>query len=463
MRIGTGMVEITPQEGIQLGGNVGCYRPAKIVSDPLYARTLVVENNGKKLCLITLDLVAIERIYCDRIRKMVAEKWGFEYDAIMIHPLQIHSAPSLGNFMLTEDIKNIPSEFDWLRGGDERYNSFAVDRIIESVKIASESLQDVKIGVGSGIEGRLAFNRRAVMRDGKVSMPGVWIPQNLPLGNTRICYIEGPMDPEVGVLCFRKDSLNIPVMLVSYTCHPVCVFAKNPCGCIVSADWPGALADELRKRYGGNVLVLNGACGNINPWNPFDPDYMKIDHRFIGRTLAEMVEKVIETMDFKEETVIDWKVKHIKIPIRKVEPKLLDEAREILKQNPDPVWINEEKTRVDFKWFRALSIMNVYLLQQREPEFDYEIQVFRIGNVALVGLPGEMFVEGGLKIKLLSPAFKTYIMHMVNQYVGYIPTMDAFQRGGHEVETTLWSKLVPEALDMIVDTSIKLLKEMFGK
>jgi len=80
--------------------------------------------------------------------------------------------------------------------------------------------------------------------------------------------------------------------------------------------------------------------------------------------------------------------------------------------------------------------------------------------VTIVGLPGEPFVEGQLRIKMGSHAKYTYIAHCTTQHVGYIPTREAFAHGGHEIETCYWSKLVPEALDMIVNASLELLQEI---
>lgn len=465
LQAGAAQVDITPKAGIQLSGSIGLHRPAQLVGDPLYAKALVLKCNGRKLCFVTLDLTFITRHYSTQIRQAAVEKFGFEYDAVMVHSLQIHSAPTLGHIFLDKDFKGIPPQFDRiLRGSDDRYNPFAVEKIIEAIRLANKSLQTVQVGVGSGIEGRMAFNRRAVMRDGTISMPGFW---KSPLGPTGICYIEGPMDPELGVMCMRTDSLYIPAMLVNYTCHPVVVYSsKGPYGHIVSADWPGGLAGELREAYGKETvpLVLNGACGNINPWSAFDPDYGKRDDcRMGGRVLAEMAKKVVETMTFKEGAVLDWRVMHLKIPIREIDHKELEEARKILAEHPQPVWDNEERVRVDRKWMYAALLFSVYLEKQRGPELDYEIQVFRIGDTAFVGLPGEPFVEGGLRIKLASPTYPTYIVHAINHYAGYIPTREVLEGGGHEVKTTTWSKLVPEALDMIVDTAVDLLKEMFKK
>lgn len=52
----------------------------------------------------------------------------------MIYTVQTHSAPSLGHFIIDEDFGDIPEEFDWLRG-DELYSQFAVERIIESIRL----------------------------------------------------------------------------------------------------------------------------------------------------------------------------------------------------------------------------------------------------------------------------------------------------------------------------------------
>ncbi|MBO3841449.1 MAG: hypothetical protein FGF48_03415 [Candidatus Brockarchaeota archaeon] len=459
LRIGAAQVDITPKAGIQLAGNVGVHRPAQVVSDPLFSKALVLECERRKACFITLDLCIATKQYCDEIRRVAAEKFGFDFQGVMVHSLQIHSAPSLGHFMLSEDFEGIPLESDWLRGGDERYNQFAVKRILESIRLANEALEPVQVGVGSGVEGRMAFNRRAVKRDGTVMMPWFWDPRNRPLGFTEILYLEGPMDPELGIMCFRTDTMRFPAMIVNYTCHPVVVYGKDDHGRVVSADWPGALAEELRKTYGADcVLVFNGACGNINPWNPFDPDY-RSDHLLMGRTLAETAKRVVEKMVFREEAVLDWKSKVLKIPVRKVDDRALEEARRILENHPEPVWIDAEHTRVDGKWYDAALLWSMHLIRQREPELGYEVQVFRIGDAAFVSLPGEPFVEGGLRIKMASPAGSTYIVHCTNQYVGYIPTMEAFKRGGHEVK---WSRLVPEALDLIVEAAINLLNEVFS-
>ena len=292
----------------------------------------------------------------------------------------------------------------------------------------------------------------------------------MPLGPTGIRYIEGPMDHEVGVICLRGKSLRVPALIANYTCHPVHVFPRQ----VISPDWPGALADELRATFGATFratfgatfgescvpVVTNGACGNINPWPPFDPDYVE-DHRRMGRVLAGVVARVTEGLVFTDRATLDWRVRRVELPLRELSPEELSWAESVLGSNPHPNWTDDSHSGVDYDWTVAASMYSVELARRRKPTLDYEIQVLRIGDAAIVGLPGEPFVEGQLAIKLASPAYPTYIAHCTSHYVGYIPTRAALTRGGHEVNTRYWAKLMPDALDMIVAAAGETLREVF--
>ncbi|MCZ6678786.1 MAG: hypothetical protein O7E52_16250 [Candidatus Poribacteria bacterium] len=456
LRAGAAQIDITPQTDIHLAGAVGTFRPAQYVYDPLYARALVLEHGTTKICFVSLDLTIITEDWTAKIREAVADACGLAPEAIMVHVTQTHSAPSLGHFMFDDSFQQTPPELEWLRGGDPRYFDFAFERISQAVKQADKSLQPARIRVGSGVEGRLAFNRRAVMNDGRVRMPGAKWPE--PLGPSYIRYMEGPIDPEVGVMCFQTGSMQMMAMLLHHTCHPVNVFPRP----IVSADWPGAWSGAMQETFGNGCvpLVLNGCCGNINPWDPFNPDYVP-DHRRMGNRLAETTRTVIETLPYEDDVTLDWKARCLKLPIRDVEPDLLAQSQKILAEHPEPDWLEQQPRQVNPEWMKAASILSVHLRKQRAPELDYEIQVFRVGKTAFVGLPGEPFVEGQLQIKMNSPTYPTYIAHCTSHYVGYLPTRDAFPRGGHEVETRFWAKLEPEALEMVVAGAVKLLHEVF--
>ncbi len=459
---GVAQVDITPDYPARIAGAY-IKRFAERVLDPLYAKAVVFSDGTKKVCFVSVDVTIITAECSARIRG-AASGIGFDRDAVMIHATQTHTAPALGNFHLDPEFNIQPSSGEWLRGAESRYVEFAIPRIVEAIRQANADLQPVSVSTGRAIEGRVAFNRRAVIDDGS----GVFMPRRtwpLPLGPTRMSHLEGPIDPEVAVLVIRGTDGKIRSMLLHHTCHPVSLMGQM----LISADWPGAWSRTMKDVAGSQCLpvVVNGCCGNINPWNPFDPEY-KDDHERMGRTLAKTTSNLLAAKDHLRsigEPIVDFASESIVLPIRKVPPDQLAHARDVIRQHPEIQWADKEKTRVDYNWYRAAMLVCLDLQRRREKHIDYEIQVLRIGNAAIVGLPGEPFVEGQLAIKQASPAARTIIAHCVNQYVGYIPTRRAFQypegRRGHEVNTSTWAKLEPDALDRIVAETNVVLRRMF--
>ena len=58
-----------------------------------------------------------------------------------------------------------------------------------------------------------------------------------------------------------------------------------------------------------------------------------------------------------------------------------------------------------------------------------EVMVVRIGDIAFVGLPGEVFCEFGLHIKAGSPFKNTIVMGLTNDNREYFPTEVSFTQG----------------------------------
>lgn len=98
--------------------------------------------------------------------------------------------------------------------------------------------------------------------------------------------------------------------------------------------------------------------------------------------------------------------------------------------------------------------------QKTVPDFLYEIQVLRIGDIALPALMGEPFVEAQLRIKKESPFALMQVAHMCNGYIGYVPTERAFAGGGYETRPGRGSRLAHGALKMIEDAALEMLREI---
>ena len=464
LRAGAALVDITPPPGTHLsGGACGERRPARSVLDPLFAKAIIFETGARRFCIVTLDVTIITGEYVRRIRADIGARTGLPPEAILVHGLQTHSAPSLGMFMLDPDFPlDITAETEYLGGAEKAYADFAAAAAVRAAVEAAQALQPVRIGIGRGIRDGLAFNRRGMGRDGRIIMPKPAGRIQQPLGPTELCCLEGPMDPEVGVLCVQDHAMRPLAFLLHYTCHPVNVFGQRETYHAVSSDWPGAWTQDMQRRFGRHVvpIVINGCCGNINPWHPFDPEFVS-DHRRMGRELAAMSERIVPTMTFADAVPMDWTSETLTLEYRDIPAKRQAEVADILAANPTPP--RRENGEVDPHWFRAASTRSVELQRRREPEFSYEIQVFRLGDLALVALPGEPFVEGQLRLKIACPAPYLFAAHMTSRYVGYLPTREACARGGHEAndDVTYWAKLAPGSLETVIDHSESLVRKLF--
>lgn len=452
LKAGAAKADITPAMGTQIDGDIGRYRPTEEVRDPIYARALVLEQEGRRFCLLSMDLLSITHEWSDRVRQRLSDRFGFPREAVAVHVTQTHSAPSLGKLMLSDRLPAV-QKYPWLQGlNNEDYCPMALERIEKAVAAALSQLQPVRVGYASELDGRVAFNRRYVMRDGTATMFG---------GRKRqeILHIEGPADPEVGVLAFTNAAGTHTALLLHHTSHPTHGYPQR----FISADWPGLWCERIEPELkGGLPLIVNGCCGNVHHANVLDPTQVDTAERMV-QLLSETARKAMGKLNYEHQLKLDWRSQTIPLPFREVPKEKFDKAKALIAEHPEPMWLDEAKTRVDWAWCYAASMLDLEEMVTTQPHFEYEVQALRVGDVGIVVLIGEPFVEGQLEIKMRSPAKRTYVAHMSNGYAGYIPTPRALKGGGYETDVCVSSKFAPEALGMIVEASIQLLNQLFPK
>ena len=448
---GAGRVDITPEMGIQLAGDIGRPRPVEEIRHPLYVRALVLEGQGECLCLIAADLTVITRDVTDELRERVGEAIGCSPDAVIVHAAQSHSAPSAGNGMMSDDFRLVPEDQPWLRGGDARYTPQFLDGATEAAQQAKAALQPVTMEAVRGMDGRVSFNRRFILRDGTVRT-------HPALCQADILCCEGPVDPEVSVVTFEDETGRPVAALLHHTCHPVHGYPHR----YVCPDWPGLWAEEVRQLLGEDcvALTVNGACGNVHHTNHLDPTYRGDVNRMVA-CLTETVERILPGLQPIAPLPLRWGRSALPLPMRNLPDEEVAAARKLITEHPEPMW-NERKDNVHWDWVYALATLDLAERQQRQETYDYEIQGFRIGDLALFAWPGEPFVEAQIELKRRSPAAHTFVAHMCSDDAGYVPTPRAFAHGGYETRTANWSKLAPEALDAITEESATLLRSLFA-
>jgi neutral ceramidase len=473
---GAAETDITPAMGIQIPGGVSELRHVQEIRDRIYARALVLKEGDNICCLVSTELGGIDTPWDKRIREMAARRTGISPDAILIHALQLHAAAGIGDVLVYENYKGLSDDLWWVRGGDPRYNNLAVDSIVDVIVRAASHLEPVTATAGRDVESRVAFNRRFIMRKReasaetgskisgteKIGQGGTVVSQPGWEQRSQILQVEGPIDPEVGVVLFTtSDGRNIAALL-HHTCHPTNGYPGN----YVTSDWPGAWANSMKSVLGKECipLVLNGCCGNIHHHNFLDNTW-KDDPATLGARLFESSGRALKSMHKQNMPMLAYRFSFLRIPMRKLTEDEVQAAKKLLKEHPEPMWTSEAHTGIDWDWAYAHSTLSLWEEYLNRPYFDCPIQVIRItDNLAVVALPGEPFVEGQLHIKQESPFNYTLVSHDSNGYPpGYIPTAQAIKNRGYETQTAKWSMLCPEALDMISARAIELLNDLAAR
>jgi hypothetical protein len=112
------------------------------------------------------------------------------------------------------------------------------------------------------------------------------------------------------------------------------------------------------------------------------------------------------------------------------------------------------------KVIQVFRDMRKTLAPQQGQERETWIQALVVGDVAIVGVPAEFFTKLGLDIKNRSPFRYTYVAELANDWIGYLPDLDAHKLGGYQVWTGLHSYAEPGTGERIVDELVKLLNEL---
>jgi len=462
MRAGADMQKINPKLFTHLAGaESGEFRPCESIMDDLYAKAVVVEGGGVTYAMISLDVTIITKKYCDLIRGEVSRALSIPADAVLVFCTQTHSAPGVGCFMYEECMNiELTPETEFLSGTTEEYSRFASESAVRAALNAAKDMRRVYVGAGRSFADGLAFNRRMIMRDGSMIMPEFWQGELGPVN--ALCY-EGPADPEVCVVSLVDEDMRAVAMLMHFTCHPVNVFSRARSWHAVSSDWCGVWSDNIRAQYPGCVpMVLNGACGNINPWNPLDPHY-KPDHRRMGRALTDVTRRIVNCLRLTDTDEISYETKKVPLEYRDIPKERVEYVRNAM-QITQPQLLEGAYKKVGRDWYLALSTMSAIRLREIDPLFMYEIHALRLGNISIVGLPGEPFVEGQLEIKKRSAADFVMVAHCASQYVGYLPHEAAYACNAHETTLlyTNWAKLKPGSLEIVVQNAKEMVAGLFG-
>lgn len=279
------------------------------------------------------------------------------------------------------------------------------DTIETAIDDAIGNLQPAGIAAGSARVDDVGFNRR------------VYDPTSAPVDDT--CT----------VLVVRDEHGAVQCVAYNFACHPVVMGPEN---LLISADWVHYANETIAAAFPrANTIFLQGACGNVNPVNtPIVGTVPK--HTFgedcagIGNAVGKAVVGIARNAG----------------PVKLGTPA----GKEVPVDIPADDGDKEEL----FTFASGTMEGDTFTVHTI-------VQAVAAGDIAIAGVPGELFSEISLRLKARSPFPLTLVAGYANDYIGYIPTRENYRAGGYE---TSMMSLQEEEGRIIEDAALDALRSV---
>ena len=417
LRAGFAEVDITPPEGT---GKIGWIADLKCntVLDPLFARVAVFDNGREQVGFVQLDTLSVRWTTTDQLRRRLVEAYGFNGANVMVSATHNHAGPAICA--------------GWPVPRDETYVASVIDRCVRAFGEALDNMEEVQVGFARVQEFDVAFNRRVVMRDGLVRS------QTHFGSNPDALYLEGPTDPDVSVLALRiADGAHVGA-LVNFACHPTHHGGTNE----VTAGFPGLVCKTLKEHGIPVTLYLNGFYGNL-----ITSDFQRgisLGMEEVARKLVVDIQTALADMTYSDDDRLNGASGTLELPYRVITD---DEYHGRVP--------GAQRFRTDEIYESFIDTLVQKIGSERTQKA--EVQALRVGDTVFVGFSGEVFCELGIQVKTSAHPQTVVTVGGANGMVGYVPTRDAFTRGGYETTLGSPSRMAPGSGEMLVEEASRLL------
>jgi neutral ceramidase len=422
LKAGAAAAVLKASDEMVIGGGIGPGKATGQEGELRAAAVVVQDPDQAKVALVACDVLMVDRDVLDRAARRIEQATGIPFDHILINATHTHHAPSTATI------------HGYTR--DEAFTRQLEDRIVQAATTANSRLGPARFLFRLGEESSVGKNSRLLLEDGTIFWVGSHDDAVRPTG---------PFDPELPVLAFRRPDDRFEAVLFNHSTHTIGTHKPG----VRSPSFYGLAAQAVEKEKGGTVLFFEGASGSTHNLDVATPEATLRIKDAVERALAVAKPRPVARVRALRK-MISVKVRHF------------DEAAEqqavtsyCSKRIKDPAG-----ARRVIEVFRT---MRAELASQQGTERKTWVQALLIGDVALVGVPGEFFTVLGEEIKRRSPFRYTFVFELANDYIGYIPDQPGFDRGGYQVWTGLHSFLERGTGEMIVNESVGLLERVHEK
>ncbi len=427
LRLATFDVDATPEPGFMMAYD----RVKRVEELGLRCRGVVILGADKPIVLCAVDWIGIGNGAHDAFRDRLAGAAGTTRDRVAVHTLHQHDAPRCD--FTAEELLHQAGSSD-LGPHEGSLARDVLKRLGDAVRDGVAAAKPfTHVGTGTAIVEGVASNRRILGEDGRVKATRYTTTRDPKLR----AEPDGVIDPELTSISFWNGDQPLSV-LTYYACHPQSYYRTG----VPSPDFPG-IARFIRGQDVPDALHVhfNGAGGNIGAGKYNDGN--KANRMILARRMAEGMKKAFESTNKTAVTSADinWSFVPVSLPLAKHLDRKTLEAN-LTNWKPTEYWGSPEQ----LAWVLRCENGN-----------QIDISCLSLGDVRILHLPGELFVEYQLAAKKMRPDLQVAMAAYGDYGPGYIGTEAAYSQGGYETSQRA-SKVAPGVERVLMDAMSELLR-----
>ncbi len=390
MRVGHGVRVLEVVPGEPMGGYVDRSHGVGGVLDPLEVHVVTFAAGGHRFALVVADLICVNADVAGEVGTALRE---LSIDSCWVAATHTHASPEVG----------------CVPGGAPTPPDVGRRLLVAAVAAA-----------GAAVAGE----QEASLTSTRADVNG--------LAGRRVAGAAESLAVPVDALVVSTGRGVAGVVTVSPV-HPTVLPADNS---DVSADLNGAIRRALAAP-GRWVVAATGAAGDIST-----------RHTRRGRTSAELGRlAALVAAELRLEPAGEPGPDTVRPPVSRVlrlAPKTAAEVTAATEATA--VDAADARTRQVFEQGRRIA--RDLAARRRDEPFEVDVQAIRLGDVTLVAIPGELFLELGEAIRA-GAGPDVVVVGYANGYLGYLPS-----RGTPPTYETLVSPVRPGSGEQVVDAAV---------
>ncbi len=401
----------------------------------LRAAAVVIEGE-QRLVIVSCDTLILPDDVLDAAAAAITAECGVAFEQLMLCATHTHHAPC------TIDILGCRRD----AGFCERLQAAVIAAVAQACATLDRAGSDAaaELLFAESQEATVGGNSRYLLADGTIA----WYAYPW----SEVIRPTGPFDPDLPVFALCRPDGGLTAVLFNHANHNIGALTKGR----LSPAFYGLAAQELERRHGAVTLFLPGAFGSSHNTGAFG---CTENLHAIGT--AECVHRVVaaveEGLSFAEPAAAT-PLRVLKRPFT-YRVRCFDEAAE---ESAVKYWSERYQPDNPTATQQVFRAMRAEMAPLQGEERQTWLQVIRLGENAIVGVPGEMFARLGLAIRRRSPFRHTAVVGLANGEIGYIGDRAAYQLGGYQLWAGWHSTSGPGCGEAMVEAAVAMLHEVAG-